>query len=190
MRWAPGVTVFLLLLAVGAVAIGVVSHLPQSEVAPPPQPTAPSPPLPPPAVGSQWRYTTPRAAYASGPGVEACAKSEGDIEIGVAVGSAATLCLRRGGGYPYAGSIVLADTRGQFACLDCAVTARLDGGGAQSFNATAASTDGTHYALFIRDGAHLAGELKRASTATFTVPIHGAGEQHVTFNVAGLRWSG
>jgi len=35
----------------------------------------------------------------------------------------------------------------------------------------------------------LAGELKHASTATFTVILHGAGEQDVTFNVAGLRWS-
>ena len=70
------------------------------------------------------------------------------------------------------------------------MTAKFDGGGAQSFNATAASTDGTHYSLFIPEGARLAGELKLGSTATFTVPIKGAGEQVVTFNIAGLRWSG
>jgi hypothetical protein len=190
MRWASGVVVFLLLLVVGALAVGVVSHLPQSEAGPPPRPAAPAPPLPPPAIGSQWRYTTPRAAYASDVGVEACAKSEADIEIAGAAESAARLCLRRGGGYPYAGSIVLGDTRGQFACLDCTVTANPDGGGAQSFDATAASTDGTHYALFIRDGARLAGELKRASSVVFTVPIRGVGGQRVTFNVGGLRWSG
>ena len=188
MRWASGVLVFLLLLAAGAVAIGVVSRLPHHDVVLPPPPQIAAAPLPPPAVGSQWRYTTPRAAYASVAGDEACARSAADIEIGGGVQSAARLCVRRGGGYPYAGSIVLSDMNGQFACADCAVTARFDGGGSQRFDATAASTDGTHYALFIRDGARLAGELKRASTATFTVPVHGG--QTLTFNVAGLRWSG
>lgn len=188
MRWATGVLVFLLLLVAGAVAIGVVSRLPHQDVVLPQPPPVAAAPLPPPAVGSQWRYTTPRAAYASEAGAEACAKSAADVEIGGGVQSTVRLCLRRGGGYPYAGSIVLNDPSGQFACADCTVTARFDGGGAQSFSATAASTDGTHYALFIRDGARLASDVKRASTATFTVPVHGA--QAVTFNVAGLRWSG
>jgi hypothetical protein len=182
--------VFLLLLVAGAVAIGVVSRLPHHDVVLPPPRSEPAAPLPPPAIGSQWRYTAPQAATASEAGVEACARSLADIAIGGGGRSAARLCLRRGGGYPYAGSIVLGDTRGQFACRDCAVTARFDGGGAQSFSATAASADGTDYALFIRDGPRLAGALKRGWSVTFTVPVHGAGEQAVTFNVAGLRWSG
>jgi len=189
MRWALGAAIFVLLLALGAVAIGVVSRLPQSPVAPPPPETAPAPPLPPPAIGSQWRYTAPRTATSPDVGVEACAKSTADIQIGAGGRSGATLCLRRGGGYPYAGSIMLGDMHGQFVCQDCRVIARFDGGAAESFDGTAASTDGTSYALFIRDGVRLAGELKHASTATFTVILHGAGEQDVTFNVAGLRWS-
>ena len=71
---------------------------------------------------------------------------------------------------------------------------RADGGfddsRAQSFDATAASTDGTDYSLSISDGPRLAAEVKRASTATFNVTIRGAGAQTVTFNVAGLRWRG
>jgi hypothetical protein len=189
MRWALGAAVFLSLLVAGAVVIGVVSRMPRHDVMLPPPPQATAAPLPPPAVGSQWRYTAPRAGYASDAGVEACTKSLSDIAIGGGK-SAVRLCLRRGGGYPYAGSIVLNDTDGQFACAQCAVKARFNGGAAQSFDATAASTDGTDYSLFIRDGAGLAGELKRASTATFTVIVRGVGEQKVTFDVAGLRWSG
>jgi hypothetical protein len=181
--------VFVLLIAAGAVVVGVVSRLPHHDVVLPPPPHEAAPPLPPPAVGSQWRYTAPQA-YGSDAGVEACTRSATDVDIGGGAKSTVRLCVRRGGGYPYAGSIVLGDTHGQFACQDCALTAKFDGGGAQSFNATAASTDGTDYALFIRDGARLAGELKRASAVTLTVTIRGAGEQSVTFDVAGLRWSG
>jgi len=190
MRWASGVTVFLLLIAAGAVVVGVVSRLPHHDVVLPPPPPPAALALPPAAVGSEWRYTNPSAAYGSDQGVEACTRSAVDVDIGGGAKSTIRLCVRRGGGFPYAGSIVLGDPHGQFACADCALTARFDGGGAQSFDATAPSTDGTTYALFIRDGARLAGALKRASTATFTVPIHGAGEQSVTFDVAGLRWRG
>ena len=190
MRWTTGVLVFLLLLAAGAATIGLVSRLPHRDVVLPPPPPVAATPLPPPALGSQWRYTTPQAATATDAGEEACTKSQADVEIAGGRRSTARLCLRRGGGYPYAGSMVLGDTQGQFACRECAVTAKFDGGGAQSFEATAASTDGTHYALFIRDGARLAGELKRGSVVTFTVPIEGAGEQRVSFDIAGLRWRG
>jgi hypothetical protein len=190
MRWALGAAVFLLLLVVGAVLIGVAAQMPQHDVVLPPPPQETATPLPPPAVGSQWRYTAPRAGYASDAGVEACTKSQADIAIGGGDQSAVRLCLRRGGGYPYAGSIVLNDPDGRFACADCELRARFDGGAAQSFDATAASTDGTAYALFIRDGARLAGELKRASTVTFTVTLRGADSQEVTFDVAGLKWSG
>jgi hypothetical protein len=187
MRRAAGVMVFLLLLVFGAAVIGVVTHVSPDDAAAPPEPPPPEPP-PPPAVGSQWRYTSPRAPYASQAGEEACAKSLADITIGGGGRSGATLCLRRGGGYPYAGSIVLGDTRGQFVCPGCVVKARFDERGTLSFNGTAASTDGTSYALFIRDGAGLAAELKRASSATFEVSLRGAAGQQVAFNVAGLRW--
>ena len=33
-----------------------------------------------------------------------------------------------------------------------------------------------------------AGELKRGSVATFDVTIRGAGEQRLSFNIAGLKW--
>jgi hypothetical protein len=190
MRWALGAAVFLLLLVVGAVVVGVMARMPRHDVVLPPPPQETAAPLPPPAVGSQWRYTAPRAGYASDAGVEACTKSLADITIAGGDKSAVRLCLRRGGGYPYAGSIVLNDPDGQFACAECAVKARFDGGAEQSFDATAASTDGTAYALFIRDGAGLAGALKRASAVTVTVTLRGAGAQAVTFNVAGLKWTG
>jgi hypothetical protein len=189
MRWASGVAVFLVLLAIGAAVIGLASHLPQSDAAaPPPPPTAQAMQLPPPPVGSQWRYTAPRTAYASDAGEEACTKSEADIATASGGRSGATLCLRRGGGYPYAGSIVLGDTHGQFVCAECAVRARFDNGGAQSLDGTAISTDGADYALFFRDGARLAGELRRGSVATFEVTIRGTGAQRLTFNIAGLKW--
>ena len=187
MRWATGVTVFLLLLAAGAGAIFLVSRMPQKPIVLPAPPPAPAPELPPPAVGSQWRYTAPRAYTASEAGVEACTRSLADISVG-GVQSNVRLCVRRGGGYPYAGSIVLGDPQGHLACADCQVRARFDGRAAQAFSATAASTDGTDYSLFIRDGAQLATELKRSSTATFDVPVRGAGEEEVRFNVAGLKW--
>jgi hypothetical protein len=189
MRWTTGVLVFGLLIAAGAVVVGVVSRLPHHDVVLPPPPPPAALALPPPAVGSEWRYTTPQA-YGSAAGVEACTRSPTDVEIAGGAKSTVRLCVRRGGGYPYAGSIVLGDTHGQFACADCTLTARFDDGGAQSFDATAPSTDGTAYALFIRDGPRLAGELKRASSATFTVTIQGAGAQKATFDVAGLRWGG
>jgi hypothetical protein len=46
--------------------------------------------------------------------------------------------------------------------------------------------------LAIADGqaARLAAEVKRASTMTMTVMVRGAGQQEVTFDVAGLKWSG
>jgi hypothetical protein len=187
MRWVLGVTVFMLLLAVGTAAVVLANRVSPDAAAAPPQAAAQATPLPAPAVGSQWRYTTPRAAYASDPGEEACTKSLADVDTGAAGRSGATLCLRRGGGYPYAGSIVLGDTRGQFVCAECAVRARFDGG-AQSLEGTAISSDGADYALFFRDGARLAGELKRGSVATFDVTIRGAGEQRLSFNIAGLKW--
>ena len=189
MRWA-GVLVFMLVLVAGAAVIGfLATHVSKNDVAAPPPQVAVAPlDLPPPPAGSQWRYTAPREAYASVAGEEACTKALADITIGGGDKSGATLCLRRGGGYPYAGSIMLGDVHGQFVCPACAVKARFDGGGALSFDGTSASTDGTSYALFIRDGAGLAAELKRASTATFDVTLRGAGAQRVTFNVAGLRW--
>lgn len=189
MRWASGVAVFLVLLAVGAAVIGLAaSHLSQGAAAlPPPPAPVQAMQLPPPPVGSQWRYTAPRTAYASDAGEEACAKSQADVATGDGGRSGATLCLRRGGGYPYAGSIVLGDTRGQFVCAACAVRARFDDE-AQSLDGAAISTDGADYALFFRDGARLAGELKRSSMATFVVTIRGAGEQRLTFDVAGLKW--
>src|SRR5580700_8999326 len=102
MRWGSGVTVFLLLLVAAAVAIGLVSHLPHRDVALPPPPLETAVPLPPPPIGSQWRYTTPQAATASDLGEEACTRSAADVEIGAGARSTARLCLRRGGGYPYA----------------------------------------------------------------------------------------
>ena len=189
MRWASGVAVFLVLLAVGAAVIGIAGHASQGDVAPSPQPPlAPAMQLPPPPVGAQWRYTSPKTAYASDAGEEACTKSQADIAMAGGGRSGALLCLRRGGGYPYAGSIVLGDTRGQFVCAACAVRVRFDDGGAQSLDGAAISTDGADYALFFRDGARLAGELKRSSVATFVVTIRGAGQQRLTFNTAGLRW--
>jgi len=182
--------VFLLVLVAGAAVIWFLAHASRTDVtAPPPAVTEAPLDLPPPPAGSQWRYTAPREAYASVAGEEACTKALAEIGIGGGGKSGATLCLRRGGGYPYAGSIMLGDTHGQFVCPACAVKARFDDRGALSFDGTAASTDGTSYALFIRDGAGLAAELKRASTATFQVTLRGAGEQRVTFNVAGLRWN-
>ena len=188
MRWASGIAIFVLLLVAGAAVIAVVSRLPHSEVALPPAPAAEAPALPPPAVGSQWRYTAPRSASSAQAGVEACTRSQRDIAIGGGAKSGAMLCLRRGGGYPYAGSIVLADTRGRFVCADCPVRATFDRGGTQTLDGTAASSDGTAYALFFRNGPRLAAALKRASTVTFAVTIHGAGDEDVTFNVAGLKW--
>lgn len=191
LRWASRIAVFLALLLVGAAAVVGLSHFsPTNIVEPPERPTEQAPPLPPPAIGSQWRYTTPRLASASAAGEEACTKSLKDVAIGGGGSSDATLCLRRGGGYPYAASILLGDTQGRLVCADCAVRVKFDDGGAVSFDGTAASTDGTDYTLFIRDGPGLAGEFRHASTAIFTLPIRGAGEQAVTFNVAGLRWSG
>jgi hypothetical protein len=188
MRWATGVTVFLLLLAAGAGVIFVVSRMPQKPIVLPAPPPEAAPVLPPPAVGAQWRYTAPRAYTAAEAGVEACTKSLADIAIGGGVQSNVRLCLRRGGGYPFAGSIVLGDPQGHLACADCQVRASFDGRAAQTFSATAASTDGTDYSLFIRDGAQLAAELKRSSTATFDVPVRGSGAEEVRFNVAGLKW--
>jgi hypothetical protein len=189
-RWASRIAIFVVLLIVGAVGINAASHYTEHDAAPPPAPPPEqAPQLPPPALGAQWRYTTPQTAAASTAGVEACTKSQADIGIGGGGRSGAEFCLRRGGGYPYAASILLGDTHGRFVCAGCAVKVRFDDGGAQSFDATAASTDGTDYTLFIPDGARLAGVLKRASTATFSVSIHGAGEQQVMFDVAGLKWS-
>jgi hypothetical protein len=190
MRWATGVGVFVLVLVIGAAAIYALGHLSGSETVAPPAPApTEAPRLPPPPVGSQWRYTAPRAWSAAEAGVEACTKSTTDIDIGGGARSGAEFCLRRGGGYPYAASIVLGDTSGRLLCAACAVKARFDDRPAQSFDGTAASTDGTDYTLFMRDGPRLAGELKRAGVATFDVPIRGAGDQRVTFNVAGLRWN-
>jgi hypothetical protein len=189
MRWASRVAVLLLLLVIGAAAIGALAHLSQTEpVALPPPAPVEAMRLPPPAVGSEWRYTAPQAYGAAQAGDEACTRSQADLDIGGRAKSLATLCLRRGGGYPYAGSIVLLDRRGQFACAGCAIRARFDGGKAESFGGTAASADSADYALFILDGARLAGELKRSSTVTFDVTVRGAGAQQVTFNVGGLRW--
>ena len=188
MRWASRVAVLLLLLVVGAVAIGALANLSQTEpvdLAPPPVQAVR---LPPPAIGSEWRYTTPQAYGAPQAGEEACTRSQADLDIGGGAKSLATLCLRRGGGYPYAGSIVLLDRGGQFTCSGCAVRARFDSGEPRSFGGTATSADSADYALFILDGARLAAELKRASTVTFDVTVRGAGAQQVTFNVGGLRW--
>ena len=190
MRWASGVMVFLLVLVALAAVIGfLATHVSKNDAATPPQQVTEAPlDLPPPPAGSLWRYTPPREAYASVAGEEACTKSQADITLGGGDKSNATLCLRRGGGYPYAGSIMLGDMHGQFVCPACAVRARFDDR-ALSFDGTAASSDGTSYALFIRDGAGLASELKRASTVSFEVTLRGAGTQRVTFNVAGLRWN-
>jgi hypothetical protein len=187
MRWAPSV-LFVLLVVVAAAVATISSHASRSDVKAPPA-SAPAPHLPPPAIGSQWRYTTPAAAAAADAGAEACTRSETDIDVGGGRRSQATLCLRRGGGYPYAGSILLSDTKGRFRCPACAVKARFDHGAAMSFDGTAVSTDGTDYTLFIHDGAGLARELKRAATATFALPIDGASDEQATFNVAGLKWS-
>jgi hypothetical protein len=130
------------------------------------------------------------AVASAGAGAEACTRSKAAIAIPGGRRSLATLCLRRGGGYPYAGSILLSDTTGRFRCPACTVKARFDGGGAQGFDATAVSTDGTDYTLFIRDGAGLAHALKHASAATFALPIEGGGDEAATFNVAGLKWRG
>jgi hypothetical protein len=190
MRWVVGVGVFLALLVVGAIVIGLAGrNLSQTNViAPAPETSAGAPELPPPTDGSQWRYTSPQAATASQAGTEACTKSEAEIGIGGGAKSGATLCLRRGGGYPYAGSILLGAQHTGFVCGGCAVRARFDGGGAQGFDATDASSDGGGNALFITDGPRLAVALKHASTATFSVSIRGAGDQTLTFNVTGLRW--
>lgn len=188
MRWTSGVAVFVLLVVAGAGAVTLLNRLPHSETTLPAPPPPPPLDLPPPAVGSEWRYTTPKTPYASDFGQEACTRSAGDVEIGGGHKSGARLCLRRGGGYPYAGSVVLGDMTGRFTCRGCAVRVSFDGAAAQSFDGTAASTDGTAYALFIRDGAGLASALKRASTARFSAAIQGAGEQTVTFDVAGLKW--
>jgi hypothetical protein len=188
MRWAPGI-LFVVLVVVAAAAAAITGHTSRSDVAAAPPASAPASPLPPPAIGSQWRYTAPAATASSGAGAEACARSQTDIEVGGGRRSWATLCLRRGGGYPYTGSILLSDTKGRFVCPACAVKARFDHGAALSFDGTAVSADGAGYALFIRDGAGLARDLKRASTASFVLTIEGAGEEAVTFNVAGLRWS-
>jgi hypothetical protein len=191
MRWASRIAIFAGLLVVGAVGVAAASRYTEQDAVPPPAPPVEAPPpLPPPAVGSQWRYTTPQTAAASAAGVEACTRSTADIAIGGGRRSGAEFCLRRGGGYPYAASILLGDTQGRFACAGCAVRVRFDGSGALSFDATAASTDGTDYTLFIRDGAGLAAALKHAASATFAAPIQGADVQRVTFNVAGLRWGG
>jgi hypothetical protein len=189
MRWASRVAVLVLLLVVGGLAISALAHLSQTEpVALPPPAPVEAIRLPPPAVGSEWRYTTPQAYGAAQAGEEACTRSQADLDIGGGAKSLATLCLRRGGGYPYAGSIVLGDRRAQFACAGCAIRARFDGGEPESFGGTSASAGSADYALFILDGARLAGELKRSSTATFNVTVRGAGPQQVTFNVGGLRW--
>jgi hypothetical protein len=189
MRWASRIAVLLLLLVIGAAAIGALAHLSQTEpvAAPPPAPVQ-AVRLPPPAVGSEWRYTTPQAYGAPQAGEEACTRSQADLDIGGGAKSLATLCLRRGGGYPYAGSIVLGDRHAQFACAGCTIRARFDGGGAENFSGTATSADSADFALFILDGARLAGELKRSSTVTFDVIVRDAGAQQVTFNVGGLRW--
>jgi hypothetical protein len=79
---------------------------------------------------------------------------------------------------------------GRFACAGCAVTARFDAGPAQSFDGTAATADGSSYAITIGEGPRLAAQVKRASSATFTVMVSGVGQQQVTFDVGGLRWSG
>ena len=197
MRWTTGVLVFVLLIAAGAVVVGVVSRLPHHDVVlPPPPKVAALAPLPP--AGDRLAggaYTTPETAYGS---------VAGEVERMHALGQRrrhrrrrsqarpCRLCVRRGGGYPYAGSIVLGDTHGQFACADCALTARFDGRAAPSFDATAASTDGTDYSLSIRDGPRLAAELKRGANAVdlYGSSSGGAGAQKVTFDVAGLRWGG
>ncbi len=190
MRWGVAVGVFALVLVVGAAAIFAAGRLADNAgPSPPPPAPAEATRLPPPPVGAEWRYTAPRAASASEAGVEACARSTAAVPIGGGGASGVMLCLRRGGGYPYAASILLDDPQARFVCGDCAVRAKFDGARAQSFDGTAASTDGSGYTLFIRDGARLAGELKRATTATFVVSIQGVGERQVTFNVAGLRWS-
>jgi hypothetical protein len=189
MRWASRAAVILLLLVVGAAVIALIGHLSETETTPQLAPVAEAPRLPPPAAGAQWRYTTPRTGWSSAAGVEACTKSLVDVDIGGGGRSSVLLCLRRGGGYPYAGSIVLNDMHGQFNCVDCEVRARFDNRASQSFSGTAASTDGSSYALFFRDGPALASALQRAATVTFAVSIRGAGAQEVTFDVAGLKWA-
>jgi len=190
-KWVAAVAAFVVLLVVGA---GVALLLGRSmENATVPAPAEPPPEatarLPPPPPGSEWRYTTPQAYAGGETGAEACTRAGADVDIGGGAQSTVRLCLRRGGGFPFTAQLVLGDMHGAFACADCQVRVSFDQRPAQDLAATAASTDGTSYTLFLKDPQRLAGELKRASSATFHVTIRGAGEQAPTFDVAGLKWS-
>jgi hypothetical protein len=189
-KWIAGIAAFVVLLAVGA---GVALLLGRSmENATIPAPAEPAPEaaarLPPPPPGSEWRYTTPQVYAGGATGAEACTRAEADVNIAGGGQSTVRLCLRRGGGFPFTAQLVLGDMHGAFACADCQVRVTFDQRRAQDFAATASSTDGTAYTLFLKDPERLAGELKRASTATFAVQLRGAGAQVVSFDVAGLKW--
>ncbi|HZZ87536.1 MAG TPA: hypothetical protein VFE13_04295 [Caulobacteraceae bacterium] len=190
MRWALGVAVFIVVVAAVGAALFLLGREPARQIAPPPEAPPMSERLPPPAAGSQWRYTQPKAASVAEAGVEACTRSAKDLDLGGGKASTVRFCLRRGGGYPYAGALVLGDMGGRFACAGCPVRVRFDGGMAQSFEGTTASSDGSAYAITLGDGARLAAEVRRASRVTFTVMVQGVGQQEATFDIAGLRWGG
>jgi hypothetical protein len=192
MRWVLPIVVFGVLLAIGALMVVGLSHFSPTEISRPAAlpPPAQAPKLPPPAVGSQWRYTQPRLSPASEPGVQACTKASADVTIDGGAPSAVLLCLRRGGGYPPSASIALADPKGRLGCTDCTLQVRFDGGGAQGVAGAATSPDGANFTFFARDGAGFAAQVERASSLTVVLPVHGAGDQSATFDVAGLRWRG
>jgi hypothetical protein len=189
-KWVAAVAAFVVLLVVGAgVALLLGRSMENATVQAPaePPPEAASR-LPPPPPGSEWRYTTPQAYAGGATGAEACTRAGADVDIAGGGQSTVRLCLRRGGGYPFTAQLVLGDMHGAFACADCQVGVTFDQRRAEDFAATASSTDGTAYTLFLKDPDRLAAELKRASAATFSVQLRGAGAQAVAFDVAGLKW--
>jgi hypothetical protein len=191
MRWVVRIVVFGVLLAVGALLVVGLSHFSPTEISRPADlpPPEQAPKLPPPAVGSEWRYTQPRLSPTYAPGVQACTKAPADVNLAGGEPSAVILCLRRGGGYPASASIAFADPKGRFGCTDCTLQVRFDGRGAESVAGTTTSSDGTSFTFFARDGAGFAAEVARASTMAVMLPVHGAGDQSATFDVAGLHWN-
>jgi hypothetical protein len=191
MRWVVRIVVFGVLLAVGALMVVGLSHFSPTEISRPANlpPPEQAPKLPPPAVGSQWRYTQPRLTPTSAPGDQACTKAPADVRLAGGEPSAVILCLRRGGGYPTGASIAFADPKGRFNCSDCTLQVRFDGGAAEAVAGTTTSPDGTSFTFFTRDGAGFSAEVERASAITVELPVRGASDQSATFDVAGLHWN-
>ena len=137
-----------------------------------------------------WTYSEFNAPLQDAPAHLASVNSSNEIHLNAPYSDVkASLVLRRGPGYGY-DSLIRLMGDGQFTCSfdACSIAARFDGGPVIRFPATDQSQDGSTGAIFIDATPRLVSLLKRSKTAVFDLQFFEAGDQEVSFNVAGLYW--